>query len=138
MIPQGGFECWLNLNIVYCEACYLDYLAFVTPYEALSEVSHFQLCLEDLRRRVWRRQGQCVEPAFTMGRHIGPQPGVIQNHARPHTARVAMNCFTACQRLLWSARSPDLSPIEHFGDMGGRKQHLPEKVDDLTRQLEQI
>ncbi|GFU61439.1 hypothetical protein TNCV_2323061, partial [Trichonephila clavipes] len=24
-----------------------------------------------------------------------------------------MNCLTACQLLSWSARSPDLTPIEH-------------------------
>ncbi|GFW17175.1 transposable element Tcb1 transposase [Trichonephila clavipes] len=32
----------------------------------------------------------------------------------------------------------DLSPIEHVWDMMGRPLHLPENVDDLSRQLEQI
>ncbi|GFV07632.1 transposable element Tc1 transposase [Trichonephila clavipes] len=42
-------------------------------------------------------------------------PGLIfqQDNARPHTIRVAMNCLTACQTIPWSARSPDLSPIEY-------------------------
>ncbi|KFM74957.1 Transposable element Tcb1 transposase, partial [Stegodyphus mimosarum] len=61
-----------------------------------------------------------------------------QYNARPHTARVAMNCLTACQTLPWPARSPALSPIEHVWDMIGRRLHLPGNVDDLTRQLEQI
>ncbi|GFV25396.1 hypothetical protein TNCV_1146671 [Trichonephila clavipes] len=47
-------------------------------------------------------------------------PGVIfhQDNARPHTARIAMNCLTNYQSHSWSARSPDLSPIEHIWDMG--------------------
>ncbi|GFW68060.1 transposable element Tc1 transposase [Trichonephila clavipes] len=44
-------------------------------------------------------------------------PGLIfqQDKARPHKACVcvAMNCLTACQILTWTARSPDLSPIDH-------------------------
>ncbi|GFW55518.1 transposable element Tcb1 transposase [Trichonephila clavipes] len=43
-----------------------------------------------------------------------------------------------CQTLLWSVRSPDLSPIEHVWDMMGTLRHLPDNVNDLTRQLEQI
>ncbi|GFS56434.1 transposable element Tcb1 transposase [Trichonephila clavipes] len=45
-----------------------------------------------------------------------------------------MNCLTACQTYLWSARSPDLSPI----DMMGRRLHLTGNVHDLSRQLEKI
>ncbi|GFV91813.1 transposable element Tc1 transposase [Trichonephila clavipes] len=44
----------------------------------------------------------------------------------------------ACQTLLWSARSLDLSPIEHVWDMMRRQLHLPENNDDLSRQLEKI
>lgn len=67
-------------------------------------------------------------------------PGLVfqQDNARPHTARVAMNCLQACQTLPWPARSPDLSPIEHVWDMMGRRLHLPRNVDDLVRQLERI
>ncbi|GFV28746.1 hypothetical protein TNCV_3986961 [Trichonephila clavipes] len=42
-----------------------------------------------------------------------------ENKARPHAARVAMNCLTACQTLPWPARSPDLSSIEHVWDTMG-------------------
>ncbi|GFU20878.1 HTH_Tnp_Tc3_2 domain-containing protein [Nephila pilipes] len=36
--------------------------------------SLFQLCPDDHRRRVWRRPGQLVDPAFTITRHTGPEP----------------------------------------------------------------
>ncbi|GFS51579.1 rab-like protein 3 [Trichonephila clavipes] len=39
--------------------------------------SRFQLYPDDHRRRVWRRPGQRADPAFTIARHTGPQPGVI-------------------------------------------------------------
>ncbi|GFS76512.1 transposable element Tc1 transposase [Trichonephila clavipes] len=35
-----------------------------------------------------------------------------QDNAKPHTARVAINCLTACQTLHWPAGSLDLSQIE--------------------------
>ncbi|GFU66473.1 HTH_Tnp_Tc3_2 domain-containing protein [Trichonephila clavipes] len=65
--------------------------------------SRFQLCPDDHRQRVWRRPEQHADPAFTIARHTGSQPG--QNNARPHTARVAMNYLTASQTLPWPARS---------------------------------
>ncbi|GFT23020.1 transposable element Tc1 transposase [Trichonephila clavipes] len=39
--------------------------------------SRFQLCPYDHRRRVWRRSGQRADPAFTIARHTGPQPGIM-------------------------------------------------------------
>ncbi|GFV31753.1 uncharacterized protein TNCV_2442241 [Trichonephila clavipes] len=57
---------------------------------------------------------------------------MMQDHARPHTVRVAMNYFKSCQTLPWSARSPDLCPIEHVFDLMGRRLHLPENADDLA------
>ena len=64
-------------------------------------------------------------------------PGLVfqQDNARPHTARVAMNCLKACQTLPWPA---DLSPIERVCDMMGRRLHLARNVDDLFRQLVRI
>ncbi|UYV84223.1 hypothetical protein LAZ67_X001577 [Cordylochernes scorpioides] len=43
-------------------------------------------------------------------------PGLTfqQDNARPHTARVTMDCLQSCRNLSWPARSPDLSPIEHI------------------------
>ncbi|GFV74510.1 transposable element Tc1 transposase [Trichonephila clavipes] len=85
---------------------------------------------------------QSADPAFPIARHTGPQlevifvlqyPGLIfqQNNARPHTARVAMNCLTACQTLPWTARLADRSPIKHVWDMIVRLLHLSGKGDDL-------
>ncbi|GFV43190.1 transposable element Tc1 transposase [Trichonephila clavipes] len=42
-----------------------------------SDDSCFQLCPDDHRGRVWRSPGQRADPAFTIARHTGPQPGVI-------------------------------------------------------------
>ncbi|GFS57609.1 HTH_Tnp_Tc3_2 domain-containing protein [Trichonephila clavipes] len=42
-----------------------------------SDESHFQLCLDNHRRRVWRRLGQRADPAFTIAGPTSPQPGVI-------------------------------------------------------------
>ncbi|GFU01346.1 transposable element Tc1 transposase [Trichonephila clavipes] len=61
-----------------------------------------------------------------------------QGNARPHTARVFMNYLTAIEKLPWSTRSPDLSPIEHVWDIKGSRLYVPGNVDDLTRQLEKI
>ncbi|GFT97447.1 transposable element Tc1 transposase [Trichonephila clavipes] len=42
-----------------------------------SDESRFPLCLDDHRRRIWRRTGQRADPAFTVACHTCPQPGVI-------------------------------------------------------------
>ncbi|GFV49326.1 uncharacterized protein TNCV_3630121 [Trichonephila clavipes] len=76
--------------------------------------SRFQLCPGDHRRRVWRRPGQRADPAFTIARHTGSQPGVM------------------------TSRLPDLSPIKHDWDMMGSPLHLPGNADDLARQMKQI
>ncbi|GFV38695.1 transposable element Tcb1 transposase [Trichonephila clavipes] len=61
-------------------------------------------------------------------------PGHIfqQNNAIPHTTRVSINCLASSQTLPWSARSPNISPIEHVWDMMGRRLHLPGNVDNLA------
>lgn len=51
-----------------------------------------------------------------------------QDNARPHVARVSLNCFEEANvnLLPWPPRSPDLSPIEHVWDMMGRRlRNLP-------------
>ncbi|GFS57644.1 transposable element Tcb1 transposase [Trichonephila clavipes] len=59
-----------------------------------------------------------------------------QDNARPHTARVAMSCLTACQTLPWPARS--LSNPACLGYGGKTTASIPRNVDNLSRQLEQI
>ncbi|GFV85972.1 uncharacterized protein TNCV_203521 [Trichonephila clavipes] len=54
--------------------------------------------------------------------HVGPflngLPEAIfqQDNARPHTERVAQNFLCHFQTVPCSARSPDLSPVEHVWD----------------------
>ncbi|GFT93934.1 transposable element Tc1 transposase [Trichonephila clavipes] len=94
----------------------------------LRDEPRFQLCPSDNRRRVWRRLGQCVDSAFTVARHTGPQPAqqyadnilitvllsfllrypsliCQQDTARPHSVRVVTNCLSVCQTLPSPARS---------------------------------
>ncbi|GFX74179.1 transposable element Tc1 transposase [Trichonephila clavipes] len=46
-------------------------------YDVFSYESHFRLCPDDHRRRVWRRPGQRADPAFTIACPTGSQPGDI-------------------------------------------------------------
>ncbi|UYV74518.1 VPS53, partial [Cordylochernes scorpioides] len=59
---------------------------------------------------------------------LSHHPGLTfqQDNARPHTARVTMDCLQSCRTLLWPARSPDLSPIEHIWDNFTPNQQLAE------------
>ncbi|GFW05508.1 transposable element Tc1 transposase [Trichonephila clavipes] len=86
-----------------------------------SDKFRFQHCPDDNQKRDWRRLGQRAHSSFTIAGHTGSQPGTMKHpglifqldNARPHTAHVAMNCLTACQKFTWPDRSPHLSPIEH-------------------------
>ena len=79
----------------------------------------------------------CIEGNLNSNRYIRDvlQPGVLpliqaiphaifrQDNARPHVARI-VHAFFQRRRvslLPWPARSPDMSPIEHFWDMVGRR-----------------
>ncbi|GFU82780.1 transposable element Tc1 transposase [Trichonephila clavipes] len=104
---------------------------------AFSNESSFQLCPDVHQKRVWRCPLQRSNPVFTIAFHTGPERGFMypglsfpQDNARPHMARVSINCLTACQTLSWTARSAGFSPIEHVWDIMGRRLHLPGNVDD--------
>ncbi|GFW91297.1 transposable element Tc1 transposase [Trichonephila clavipes] len=94
--------------------------SLLSTIRLFGDKSRFQLCPHDHRRHVWRHPGQRADSTFTIERHTDPRPEVMQENARPHTARVAMNCLTACQTLPWPSRSSDSSLIEHVLDMMGR------------------
>ncbi|GFW20240.1 uncharacterized protein TNCV_1855641 [Trichonephila clavipes] len=82
----------------------------------------FVLGTDDNRVRVWRRPGHQRYVDDILRPQVGPflngLPGAIfqEDNARPHTARVAQDFLRHFQTLPWSARSPDLSLVEHVWD----------------------
>ncbi|GFX63255.1 transposable element Tcb2 transposase [Trichonephila clavipes] len=61
-----------------------------------------------------------------------------QDNACPHSARVSQDCFRTVTTLPWSARSLDLSPIEHIWDHLGRRVGPPTSSNELEARLQQI
>ncbi|GFY19845.1 transposable element Tcb2 transposase [Trichonephila clavipes] len=59
--------------------------------------------IDDSRVRVWRRPGPFLNGL--------PGAILVQDNARPHTARVAQGSLRHFQTFPWPARSPDLSPV---------------------------
>ncbi|GFX26823.1 transposable element Tcb2 transposase [Trichonephila clavipes] len=74
--------------------------------------------------------------------HVGPflngLPGAIfqQENDRPHAARVAL--LRHFQTLLWPARSPDLSPVEHVWDQLKRQMPSCHSVHDLELAVQDL
>ncbi|GFX10325.1 transposable element Tcb2 transposase [Trichonephila clavipes] len=111
-----------QLRLQWCQARSMwnvtDWQNFV-----FSDESRFVLGTEDNRVRVWMLPGP-----FLYG-----LPGAIflQDNARPHTARVAQDFLRHFQTLPWSARSPDLSSVEHVWDQLKRQMPSCHSVYDL-------
>ncbi|GFT84251.1 uncharacterized protein TNCV_1150441 [Trichonephila clavipes] len=60
------------------------------------------------------------------------------NNSQPHTVRVSQDYLRTVVTLPWSARTPDLYPIEHIWDnLGWRVEH-PTSLNELEARLQQI
>ncbi|GFW15217.1 transposable element Tcb2 transposase [Trichonephila clavipes] len=76
--------------------------------------------------------------------HVGPflngLSGAIfqQDHARPHTARVAQDFLRHFQTLPWPARSPDLSPVEQVWNQLKRQMASCPSVHDLELAVQDL
>ncbi|GFX18286.1 transposable element Tcb1 transposase [Trichonephila clavipes] len=61
-----------------------------------------------------------------------------QDNARLPTARVSQDCLHTITTLPWSARSLDLSPIEHIWDHLGWRVGNPTSLNEQEARLQQI
>ncbi|GFV73986.1 transposable element Tcb1 transposase [Trichonephila clavipes] len=61
-----------------------------------------------------------------------------QDNARPHTTRVSQDCLITLNTLLWPARSPDLSPVEHIWDHLGWRDWHRSSLNELEARFQHI
>ncbi|GFV55474.1 transposable element Tc1 transposase [Trichonephila clavipes] len=95
-----------------------------------SDESRFVLGTDDNRVREWRRPGH----------FLNGFPGAIfqEDNARPYTARLAEDFLRHFQTLLWPARSPDLSPVEHVWDQLKRQMPSCPSLHDLELAVQDL
>ncbi|GFX94172.1 transposable element Tcb2 transposase [Trichonephila clavipes] len=96
-----------------------------------SDESRLVLGTDDNRVRVWRCPGERHNSPHTVLRHTAHTAFVMQDNARPHTARVAQDFLRHFQTLPWPPHSPDLSSVEHVGDQLKRQMPSCHSVHDL-------
>ncbi|GFW59496.1 transposable element Tcb2 transposase [Trichonephila clavipes] len=91
----------------------------------------------------WQKVVFSDESRFVLGidgPFLNGLPGTIfqQDNARQHTARVAQDFLLRFQTLLWPARSPDLSPVEHVWDQLKRQMPSCHSVHDLELAVQDL
>ncbi|GFS58193.1 transposable element Tcb2 transposase [Trichonephila clavipes] len=117
----------------------------------LSDESRFNLSSDDNRVRVWKHlvliRGTITAQQYVhdiLQPHVLPLPqrlpGAIfqQDNALPHTANVSEDSLRIVTTLPWTARSPDLSPIEHIWDHLGWQVGHPTSLNEVEAKLQQI
>ncbi|GFU47643.1 DDE_3 domain-containing protein [Trichonephila clavipes] len=75
-----------------------------------------------------------------VGYFLNGLPGVIfqQDNARPHKERVSQDFLRHFHTFPWSARSPDLSPVEHVWDQLKRQMPSCHSVHDLELAVQDL
>ncbi|GFV16096.1 transposable element Tcb1 transposase [Trichonephila clavipes] len=101
----------------------------------------FYLQHQDCRIHVWWHRVECTLAVCICHRPTGPSPGLMpnstfqQNNVRPHVAGMVRTFFDTenVWLMLWSARTPDLSPIENVWSMFAERlthHHTPVTAAD--------
>ncbi|GFV58341.1 transposable element Tc1 transposase [Trichonephila clavipes] len=120
-----------QLRLQWCHAC------------SMWNVTKWQkVVFSDESRFVW---GQMITVygcgfALVSGPFRNGLPWAIfqQDNAPPHTARVAQDFLRRFQTLLWPARSPNLSPVEHVWDQLKRQMPSCHSVHDLELAVQDL
>ncbi|GFU94798.1 transposable element Tc1 transposase [Trichonephila clavipes] len=117
----------------------------------LSDESRFVLGTDDSRVRVWTRPGERYNSPHTVLGHTARTACVMVWEAIAYDSRstlIVMHGTLTGQRyvddilrpntLPWSARSPDLSPVEHVWDQLKRKMLSSPSVHDLELAVQDL
>ncbi|GFX09748.1 transposable element Tcb2 transposase [Trichonephila clavipes] len=115
-IPHTANHRWLRLQWAHGHKAWQADLHQIV----FSDESRFDLWNHDGCFRVRRYASERCLPDCIIDRHSSLTPGVM---VRPHAAKTVRD-FCSAQRMqlhTWPAYSPDMSPIEHVGDLVGRR-----------------
>ncbi|GFV77701.1 transposable element Tcb1 transposase [Trichonephila clavipes] len=129
-VPLTATHCHLRLN-------WSREPALWTPQQwscvMFFDESRFSLQSDSRRTLIWRAPECNDDRPHLSGCHFGTCTFVsgamgaeflfMDDNARPHNANILDECLQTehITRMDWRAYSPDLNPIEHVGDMLGRR-----------------